>query len=243
MKPSVSLIHGWGMQASVWQPLRAALEATHCVLTPSLPGHGDTPHAAVEPDWVAALAARLPDHGTVVGWSLGAQLAMRIAIDHPHKVARLVLIGTTPCFVQQPDWAHALPADTVIAFNAGFSATPEQTIKRFLALQAMGDACRRELTQHLGAAVCPLDGWRLPALARGLEMLSSADLRPDIGRIDCPVRIFHGTNDALMPVAAAHWLADHIDGAQLTCFDETGHAPFISRAADFTPLLQRFLHG
>ncbi|OYW19926.1 MAG: hypothetical protein B7Z54_02600, partial [Sphingobacteriales bacterium 12-47-4] len=39
--------------------------------------------------WADDLAQQLPDGATLLGWSLGGQVAMRAALDHPHKVARL----------------------------------------------------------------------------------------------------------------------------------------------------------
>lgn len=242
-RPNVTLVHGWGMRPAVWDALRAALEPTHHVLTPALPGHGEDSASRTDEDWVAALAAQMPPSSAVIGWSLGGQLAMRLAIKHPQRVERLILIGTSPRFVQAPDWPHALDAKTVEGFTRNFAADPAQTIRRFLALQVMGDADRRGTTRRLNQALCALEPGRIPTLARGLELLAQTDVRQDIAKITCPVRLFHGEHDALMPVAAAHWLADHIPGAQLTCFTDAGHAPFLSRAADLTVLTRRFLDG
>ncbi|WP_230968883.1 alpha/beta fold hydrolase [Nitrogeniibacter aestuarii] len=244
MNRPLTLIHGWGMSPAVWTSLRAGFAATREVFTPALPGHDAHGDRAIdEGDWVAKLADAIPDQSAVIGWSLGGQLAMRIAIDHPHKVSRLVLVGTTPCFVQQPGWTHALDADTVTGFRNEFATDPSQTLKRFVALQAMGEADRKGLSRELGKALIPVDSDNAGTLARGLDLLSTIDLRSELSRIGCPVRIFHGSKDALMPEGAAHWLADHIESAQLTCFDDAGHAPFLSRPEEFRRLVRRFLDG
>lgn len=242
MTPHVSLIHGWGMRPQIWHALRDTLEPACKVATPALPGHDDTPTPSPA-DWLATLAGQLPDAGTVLGWSLGGQLAMQLALDYPEKVARLVLVATTPCFVQQPDWPHALDATTVRQFNDDFAAHPAQIAKRFVALQAMGEPDRRGVTKVLNGALAPLEATHLPALAHGLGLLSALDLRARVPAIECPVRIFHGSRDALMPVAAAHWLADHMPCARLTEFTDAGHAPFVSHERKFGVMLQRFIHG
>jgi len=243
MTPCITLIHGWGMHPAIWDTLCTALAPTHTVLTPALPGHDGTVAPTDPSDWVAHLADHLPDDGAVLGWSLGGQVAMQLALAFPHKVARLILVGTTPRFVQAPDWPHALACATVSQFEADFASDPQQTAKRFIALQALGDTHRRRVARALGDALTPMDAETLPALAQGLQCLSTLDLRTEAVRIACPVRLFHGGQDALMPVEAAHWLADHIPGAQMTCFVDAGHAPFLSRPDEFAVLTRRFIDG
>ena len=77
------------------------------------------------------------------------------------RVARLVLIGGTARFVADdapaPDtWPGLAPA-TVEAFRAGFARDPHATLKRFLALQCLGEPDRRGVQTRLGAALTPLD--------------------------------------------------------------------------------------
>ena len=92
------LIHGGGVAGWMWEPMRAHLDAGRRVLVPDLPGHGRSvdedyiSHAAT----VAALARVLEDEGapaTVAGFSLGAQLAVRLAAERPDLVERAVVIS------------------------------------------------------------------------------------------------------------------------------------------------------
>ncbi|MBT0960179.1 alpha/beta fold hydrolase [Denitromonas iodatirespirans] len=240
-RPPLVLLHGWGLAPSVWQPLRAQLDADWPCHTPALPGHDATAPAPAAPTlaaWTDALAPALPDGALVCGWSLGTLVAMDLALRHPAKVARLALIGASPCFVQQPDWPCALATDTVDSFRRDFAAEPDKTLRRFIALQALGDAGRREVTRHLGASLAPLD--TAAGLADGLTILAHTDLRAAATAIDCPVRLLHGAHDALMPADAARWLADALPQARYSEFTDAGHAPFITRAADCATLLQGF---
>jgi len=240
MTGALSLIHGWGMTPAIWQPLATRLGAHQTVHCPALPGHGDAP--PVTPDrWVDVLIDQLPDDGVLCGWSLGGQLALEIAHRAPHKCRRLILIGTTPRFVAARDWPHALDAPTVDGFIDGFAADPVATMKRFVALQALGDAQRREVTRQLSATLSQPNETRQPGLADGLHRLAQTDLRPILGQIACPVRILHGAGDTLMPVAAAHAMADALPDARFSSFDDCGHAPFLSREADCAALIQSFI--
>lgn len=232
------LLHGWGLSHRVWAPLVAAL-SPRPVLTPDLPGHGDAPSAGPRlADWSDVVAAGLPDGCTLAGWSLGALLALDIAQRHPGKVARLILTGASPRFTAADDWPCALAADTLRDFRAGFATDADATQRRFVALQALGDAARRSVTQTLTAALTPADAAHRDALATGLDLLADTDLRAILPAIPQPVRVLHGARDALMPVAAAEYLADTLPHARLSVFADAGHAPFLSRPDDFATLLE-----
>lgn len=242
------LLHGWGLGPAVWAPLMDCLPADRPVFAPPLPGHAGAPPAATHTlaAWANQIAAALPDAAAVCGWSLGGMLAMAIAQRHPAKVSRLLLVGTSPRFVagaasDAAAWEHGLDAATVAAFIDGFRASPAETLRRFIALQVVGDANRRSVTAALNAAV-PASGATDPhALAPGLEILASADLRSAAPQLRIPARLFHGAGDALMPLAAAEWLAAQLPAARLTVFADCGHAPFLSRPREFADALREAL--
>lgn len=240
-RPPLVLLHGWGLSAAVWAPLRAQLGARFALHAPDLPGHG---HAAAAgdtlADWADALLPAIPAGSIVVGWSLGAQLALHLADHAAHKVARLVLIGASPRFVQADDWPAALPVATLADFRRDFELDPATTQRRFVALQSLGDSARREVAATLGQALTASDTAHRPALASGLALLAATDQRELVRRIAQPVRLLHGSDDRLMPVAAAEWLADALPDARLTVFRHCGHAPFASRPADCATLIESF---
>ena len=241
MSAPLVLLHGWGLSSAVWAPLTTQLSSDLTIHTPDLPGHGAAPAAGETlTDWADVLIPALPDGATVVGWSLGAQLALHLAAHAPHKVGRLVLIAATPRFVQAPDWPAALPEATLAGFRGDFDTTPDATQRRFTALQAMGDGRRREVTAALNAALTPADDIHRAALATGLKLLADTDLRASIGSVHQPVRLIHGAEDRLMPVAAAEWLADALPDGRLSVFKDCGHAPLLSRPADCATLIAAF---
>jgi pimeloyl-[acyl-carrier protein] methyl ester esterase len=242
MNSPVVLLHGWGLSSAVWAPLTAQLAPSLTTHTPDLPGHGNAPPAGETlADWADALIPALPDGATVIGWSLGAQLALHLAAHAPRKVARLVLIAASPRFIQADDWPTAMPVDTLTEFRRSFDLDPAATQRRFVALQALGDAARRDVSATLTAALTPADASRQPALATGLRLLAETDQRALVGQITQPVRLLHGSEDKLMPVAAAEWLADHLPNGQLSVFQHAGHAPFVSRPADCATLIESFI--
>lgn len=254
-KPIV-LLHGWGMLPTVWTEVIAKLGPQRPLLCPTLPGHDGKPPPPTLDAWADALVDRhaavfkdAAHEGVVlVGWSLGAMLALAIAQRHSDQVARLVLLGASPRFVAQPDWPHGLAAATVDAFVRGFADDPATTLKRFAALQVLGDAGGRRLTRQLAEHFAlPLDADRnadtIAALATGLEVLASADLRPALHSVQQPCLLIHGETDALMPVAAAHWLAEQLPDARLHLRAATGHALPLAASVECARRIAAFVDG
>ena len=242
------LLHGWAMSPAAWAPLQAELGALP-TLTPALPGHGagaPRPQAPGLAGWADALAATLPQGAAgaiVVGWSLGGLLALELARRHPERVARLVLIGATARFVADETGSPGLGTEVVEGFRRGFASDPGATLKRFIALQCLGEADRRRTQQAVGAALAP-DADRFPpdpVLADGLAILADSDLRPQLGEIRPPCLIIHGEHDALMPLAAAQALAAALPAAELRVLGGSGHALPLSRPADCARLIEAFL--
>lgn len=92
------LLHGGGVAGWMWEPLRAHLGEGYRIVVPDLPGHGRsadedyTSHAATI-DALIALLEEQERPATVVGFSLGAQLAVRLAARRPDLVERVVVIS------------------------------------------------------------------------------------------------------------------------------------------------------
>ncbi|MBS0513402.1 MAG: alpha/beta fold hydrolase [Proteobacteria bacterium] len=247
MSRPLVLLHGWGLTPAVWQPLLDALPKTLDVHTPALPGHAQATAAAPGiAAWTEALLAQIPHDAVVCGWSLGAMVALDLAARHPSHVARLILIGSTPRFVSTTSrdhgdaWPHGLDPAVADDFAARFDHDPAATMQRFVALQALGDARRRAVTTALTAALSDTGAEGARALADGLQVLTTTDLRPAIARITRPTLLLHGDGDALMPLAAAQWLAAHLPRARLLPLAGCGHAPFLSQAADCAAAIGRF---
>jgi pimeloyl-ACP methyl ester esterase len=254
--PDLALIHGWGIGRSAWNDLLPLLTANfrvHCV---ALPGYsrttGGTPDSTAQPlapsdfkTTAAALAEALPAGCTLCGWSLGAQLTLQAALIAPQRFARLILCGATPSFRQRPDWPHGQPPALLDGFTAAVASNAGATLQRFIALANQGDSQARANARTLARAVAA-DGLAESAtLARGLDWLSSVDLRASVaaGAPATPSLLIHGENDPLMPLAAARWLAQTLPRARLDVFAGAAHAPFLNDPERFARLIFDFCHA
>jgi pimeloyl-[acyl-carrier protein] methyl ester esterase len=243
-KPVLALMHGWGMNARVFDALAGLLVADFEVRALDLPGHGGRDALADNTlqAWADDLAQRLPDKTTLLGWSLGGQVAMRAALDHPHKVARLVLLASTPKFVATEGWAHGMAAADLQDFGAALLADPQATLLRFLSLQTRGMAGQKTLLQHLRLTLLAAPSARSEALAGGLAILRDTDLRGELSRLKQPTLVLHGALDTLTPAAAGVWLAEALPHAQHIAFARAAHAPHLSHGEDVAAAIGRFAH-
>ncbi|HVS78290.1 MAG TPA: alpha/beta fold hydrolase, partial [Steroidobacteraceae bacterium] len=123
--PTLVLLHGWGLNVRVWDGFAAALCGRFRIVAVDLPGHGRSPWDAERSslDGQAAqireTVAGLADEYSLLGWSLGGQIALRLAAGQNAAgerarppaagVGRLVLIATTPRFIAGSDWPHGTP--------------------------------------------------------------------------------------------------------------------------------------
>jgi len=238
MSPMVFL-HGWGQSSRIWRHQADHFRRFGPVHTPELPGHGgsaEAPPAA----WLENLAAGLPDEPAVlVGWSLGGMLALKLALGFPERVAALALVSTTPCFRARDDWPHGCADATFRAFEQGVRENSPKELARFFALMLQGDALPRSRYNELARQA--VDREHPPtagALAGGLALLATLDLRRQLPRIEQPVWVAHGDNDAIVPAAAGRYLSHHLPHAAWHRFDDCGHAPFLTQAEDFQQRLE-----
>lgn len=94
------LLHGFMGSGADWAGVRAQLRIEGPFLTPDLPGHGEAvelePEAYSLDSAVDALADLLDGPAVVAGYSMGARVALHLAVRHPDRVGALVLVSGSP---------------------------------------------------------------------------------------------------------------------------------------------------
>ncbi|MBL8517095.1 MAG: pimeloyl-ACP methyl ester esterase BioH [Betaproteobacteria bacterium] len=235
------MLHGWGLHGGVWAPLAEKLAAHFTLHLVDLPGHGHSRDQAWRDlDGIARdVAAHLPREYSLAGWSLGGQVAMRIALHAPPR--KLVLIGTTPCFVQRADWHAAMRPEVLADFAQKLATNYRATLNSFLALQVLHDSAARAALRELTRTLFLRGEPHPDVLGEGLDLLGDTDLRPDMTRIAAPTLVLHGDRDALTPVGAGRWLGQHIERAKYVEVEDAAHAPFLSHRDTVADAMTRFL--
>jgi len=234
----IILIHGWGMNASVFEPLCHELAKSREVVTVDLPGYGAKAwDASVSfEDQVAMIGSQLPE-GELLGWSMGGLYALEMIRQNPSKFSRLVLVCCNPCFVRQNDWQCAVDEQLFDAFNQDLQRGWRNTIKRFMSLQMHGSDNARRLIRDLmerlqrGAEPNP------EALQFGLDLLKQTDSRELLATLELPIKVILGERDQLVPNSLAKEIIKVNPKIQVESLATAAHAPFLSHSAQFLTML------
>jgi len=241
--PPLVLLHGFAMHGGLFAPLLPALARAHRVHVVDLPGHGRSP--AIARFDLASLAdaidAALGDDApiTVLGWSLGGQVALQWALAHPRRVGRLILVASTPSFVRRDGWPHAMTAATLARFGDELAVSYRLTLQRFLALQVHGSEEGRAALAQLRRRLFERGEPSPAALAAALALLQRTDLRPVLARIATRTLVVGGERDALVPIEATRALAAGLANAAHATIEGAAHAPFLSHRQAFLDALAR----
>jgi pimeloyl-[acyl-carrier protein] methyl ester esterase len=240
----IHFVHGWGLGPAVWQPLLAALPAWIQPNVIALPGYGDATHAHFPTD-IGALSQALCKHSTApavwLGWSLGGMAVLELAVRHPTLVRALIVVGTNPSFIKRHGWPHALKPPQLTDITERVEQDSAAALRYFASLAALQGNGSRATARMLMACLQQPAPSVPAALRAGLQILRNTDLRLSIRAVGCPIMVIAGTEDVLVPPAAAQAMRALNPNVTVRTIAGAGHAPFVSHRAEFVAALIGFL--
>jgi pimeloyl-[acyl-carrier protein] methyl ester esterase len=218
-------VGGWGSTHATWQ---AAL-AQEALRQPAPVDSRFLSWIDCLRDWPAAIARirSFPGRVLLVGWSLGALLSLRAALDmttlgKSEKLAALVLVSGTARLCATDRYEGAAP-HMLEAMRARIGSECETVLRSFARECATPDGGKEAATAYLGEA-CRFSA---EDLAEGLRALAEFDLRARVEAIELPCRLIHGSADHIVPLGSARLLAERLPSASLEILSGSGHAlPF-----------------
>ena len=222
------MLHGWGFSSAVFNSLKNKLDSDFIVTIPDRPGYGKraAQTTSESPDQEGLVGLSSP--ALVLGWSLGGIRAMQIALRQPEMVTGLILLATTPCFVNRQGWSRGMDNPVFAAFKKQVKQEPASALQQFVRLNAAAKPDRETRDTLTGISTDVAEF----ALNEELSELEGTDLRDTADRITVPVLLMHATDDRVVPVAASHWLHEHLANSRLMEFPLGGHAFFIQHASE-----------
>ncbi len=241
--PPLLLISGFGVDKTSWRRQIDALRKNFTAVSYDPRGVGASRPMPTDSLTIAAMAEEALDAAgerapfTVVGASMGAAIAIELALAEPSAVAALVLI--TPPIAQDARLDAVLRAslefETPQAEGRIRAMLPWFLSRRFLAETPKREAAAQALRAM--AARTPLPTLRRHANAFGAWLgTRTADLR----RISVPTLVIAGSEDVLVPGFHAEQVAASIPGARLEVLEGAGHAVTIECADRVNELVAKF---
>lgn len=207
--PDLLCLHGLVDRLEIWDRVLAPLSERGRVIRADQRGHGES-EAPAGPyrreDLAADVAALIVSFGSeravLVGHSMGGIVSMATALEHPDRVAGLVLIGTaSQCSEKVAGWYERIAVAGERDGNAG------------LARAIYGEKSRKVVTGNAQG---------IAHVTRTLKSLFEDPLTPKLPEIRCPVLLVVGENDPMGPKASAI-IADRLPDAHLEVVPGCGH--------------------
>lgn len=250
------LIHGRGGAGALFAPVLAALAAERRVITLDLPGWGlsdkppftgKTPQDALAV-WRDGVLGFLDDQGLgqidIAGHSMGGFTALSLALEHPDRVKRLILIDP-----------GGLGTRAQFDVRLYFTIAPER-LHRWL-----GPGFTRFIMRKDGATAEDLAG---PGFAFYHALTTQGEIVPSGARafsawvnltgvhltlterlkeLQMPTLLLWGDRDFVAPYADALVAARYLSDGQLVTFNHCGHSPFSERPDAFAEVVLAWLNG
>ncbi len=257
--PALIFIHGLSGCWQNWLEQIPHFARDHRVIAVDLPGFGQS-EMPVEDISISSYADAIDklmtelgiDSARIVGNSMGGFIGAELAIQHPARVERLVLVAAAGLSIEYIRTVRTQglrhKAENVVFFGLGHLAARSHQV-------ALRPRLRHALLLIVAAHPAQLPGPLAtqqvlgsgkPGFADALEAMCRYPLRDRLEKISCPTLILWGEKDRLVPLKDASVFEELIPDSRKIIYKDTGHVSMMERPARFNQDVRAFLqkeHG
>ncbi len=251
--PPAVLLHGYAGAIWNWEQQIEPLGRRFTLFIPDVIGQGlsDKPRVAYTPasytDWLRGLLDAVGvERAALVGHSMGAGLALGLALTHPDRVDRLVLISGFPGgllgHIRGSHLRRLYRLRSGLLFWLGYRLLGRRALRKFigglvrdrsLVTPAVIERAYRLQREHgkarpLWSTLEHIDVWE-------------NDYAPRLNAVTAPTLIVWGRDDRFLPVMAGEELRRTIPGSRLAVLPDCGHLPMWERPDEANRLILEFL--
>jgi sigma-B regulation protein RsbQ len=241
--------HGFGCDQNMWRFVTPAFEDNYQIVLFDYVGSGKSDLQAYNPERYGDLNGYAQDVLDIcaalelkdviyIGHSVSSVIGMLSSIREPERFERLILIGPSPCYINDPP-----------TYIGGFERADIEGLLNvmeknyigwasFLAPVVMKNWERPELTREMEESFCSTD----PKIARFFaEATFFSDNRSDLTKVKTPSLIMQCSDDAIAPLEVGEYLQRHLPQSTLRVMKATGHCPHMSHPEETTQIIKEFL--
>jgi (E)-2-((N-methylformamido)methylene)succinate hydrolase len=235
-KPTIVLLHGVGLDSTMWAPVTALLPDDVEVLALDLPGHGrqrPAPDGVTLADLAEQVAGSVPPGSHLVGFSLGALVAQHLARHRPDLVATLTSVSSV---CRRTEEERAAVLGRLAAAAADFPASVAASLQRWYA----GTAVDPEIVRRNEATLLAND---VPSYLNCYRVFATADaeIAPELPRIPVPALAVTGEDDPGSTPEMTSRLAEAIPDCRAVVVPGARHMLPIERPQDLVTCLTTFI--
>lgn len=226
--------HAWLEDCSIWDSQVRHFAKNYSVILYDHRGHGRSDND-LEGDYsVNALSNDLHSliqklrlkKATIVGFSLGGIAAMMFALEHPEKLSKLVLVGTTAKFPLYPSFI----------LNVLRYVLPYKMVTRSICKQRFYKPSKKIVEDSLLRAMT-VDSY---VAYESLKEYTKSDFRDRVRKIKAPTLIIVGEKDKIN-LDASKYLNREIKGSELRIVSDSGHTVMVEKSEEFNQILEAFI--
>jgi pimeloyl-ACP methyl ester carboxylesterase len=235
-KPTMVLLHGVGLDSTMWAPVTALLPDDVEVLALDLPGHGrqrPAPDGVTLADLAGEVAGSVPPGSHLVGFSLGALVAQHLARHRPDLVATLTSVSSV---CRRTEEERAAVLGRLAAAAADFPASVAASLQRWYA----GTDVDPELVRRTEATLLAND---VPSYLNCYRVFATADaeIASELPRITVPSLAVTGEHDPGSTPEMTHRLAEAIPDCRAVVVPGARHMLPVERPQDLVTCLTTFI--
>lgn len=221
----IVFVHGWGI-ARVWKYQVAEFSRDHMVVTVDIRGHGDScgPRGdysldKLGEDLTAVIKKLRLERVTLVGWSMGASVVMKLMAEkNIPEVVSIVIIGGTPMFTAsyRRSGEHLTISKKQGLLKVLFRVSRQYALEIFR---------RRDFLKNRLWIVKNCGPWTsLRTMWGYMKTMAKTDLTGILSDIKVPTLILHGDSDIMCPVEGSYYMAERIKGSRLEILHGDDHS-------------------
>jgi sigma-B regulation protein RsbQ len=241
--------HGYGCDQNMWRFIAPAFRDEYQVVLFDHVGAGKSDVSAYSPTRYGSLKGYAADvleicreldlkDAVFVGHSVSAMIGVLAAIEEPARFSKLVLIGPSPCYINDGDYIGGFSRadiegllESLDSNYLGWSSSMAPVI--------MGNPDRPELGEELANSFCRTD----PEIAKHFARVTFlSDNRTDLPKLKTPSLILQCSQDVIAPEAVGRYLHRNLAGSELRILKATGHCPHLSAPEETLAGMKAFLN-
>tara|TARA_R110002072_G_scaffold21902_6_gene77219 strand:+ start:12211 stop:12951 length:741 start_codon:yes stop_codon:yes gene_type:complete len=237
-KPNCILLHGWGVNRSIWEGLISRLNGFSCIDNVCLYTTAEEGKAESVNALALVLKEKVKDNTVIIAWSFGGLVATRLA-RLSNKVKAIVYIASSPCFINKRDWNYGLDGQSIVELQNSLLSNAKKAIGYFAGLIAHGDEDVKKIVKKTRTNMA--DEKYRSMLFVWLNELLEQDQRNEFAALNIPTQYVLAERDALINPGIKSQLKQLRPKMGCEIIKDSCHAPFVGKPQEIINLIDRFI--